>query len=112
MRLTGRGTAVLVVSLGLGVAGFWGRYPLFLLLAVAGLVAVVAAVFMTFRRLGVEVTRDVYPDRVERGTQALGKLKVRNTSARWQRGFLARDTAGGFHRTVQVHGLAPGASRP
>ncbi|GAA3667303.1 hypothetical protein GCM10022267_62230 [Lentzea roselyniae] len=112
MRLTGRGTVVLVVSLGLGAAGFWGRYPLFLLLALAGLVAVVAAVAVTFRRVGVEVTREVYPDRVERGSQALGKLKVRNTSARWQRGFLARDTAGGFHRTVQVHGLAPGTSRP
>lgn len=112
MRLTGRGTAVLVVSLGLGVAGFWGRYPLFLLLAVAGLVAVVAAVSMTLRRVGVEVTRDVYPDRVERGSQALGKLKVHNNSGSWQRGFLARDTAGGFERAVQVHGLAPGASRP
>lgn len=112
MRLTLRGTAVLVVSLFLGTAGFWGRYPLFLLLAAAGLVAVLAAVLVTFRRVGVEVTRDVYPDRVERGSQALGKLKVHNSSARWQRGFLALDTAGGFERAVQVHGLAPGASRP
>ncbi|NUT52532.1 MAG: DUF58 domain-containing protein, partial [Saccharothrix sp.] len=112
MRLTVRGTAVLVVSLGLGAAGLWGRYPLLLLLAAAGLVAVVAAVLVTFRRVGVEVTRDVYPDRVERGSQALGKLKVHNSSGSWQRGFLALDTAGGFERAVQVHGLAPGASRP
>ncbi|MFD5827538.1 DUF58 domain-containing protein [Lentzea sp. NPDC060358] len=112
MRLTVRGVAVLVASPGLGAAGLWGRYPLFLLLSAAGLVAVVAAVLVTARRVDVEVTREVHPDRVERGAQALGKLKVRNPSARWQRGFLAVDTAGGYHRTVQVHGLAPGASRP
>jgi uncharacterized protein (DUF58 family) len=69
-------------------------------------------VLVTVRRVSVEVTREVYPERVERGSPALGKLKVHNPSAGWQRGFLAVDVAGGFHRTVQVYGLAPGKSRP
>jgi uncharacterized protein (DUF58 family) len=112
MRLTVRGTAVLVVSAALLGAGLWGRYPLFLLLGVAGLAAVVVAIVVTVRGVRVAVTRDVYPDRVQRGEQALGKLKVRNTSKRWQSGFTAVDQAGRFHRTVRVHGLAPGAEKP
>ncbi|KJK43446.1 hypothetical protein UK23_33295 [Lentzea aerocolonigenes] len=112
MRLTVRGTAVLVVSAALLTAGLWGRYPLFLLLGVAGLAAVVMAVVVTARGVRVSVTRDVYPDRVERGARALGKLKVRNTSLRWQRGFTALDEAGRFERVVRVHGLAPGAEKP
>lgn len=118
MRLTPRGIALLVVSAGLLAGGFWGSYPLFLALGGILLGAVVAAVLVTARGLHVTVSREVYPDRVERGRPALAKLLVKNPGVKRHGGFLANDRlandrlandrAGRGSRTVRVRALAPG----
>jgi uncharacterized protein (DUF58 family) len=108
MRLTPRGVALLVVSVLLLVAGQWGKYPVFLALGGVLLGAVVAAVLVTARGLHVTVTREVYPDRVERGRPALAKLRVRNPAGKRHGAFLASDRAGSGSRTVRVRALTPG----
>ncbi|MEU0510897.1 DUF58 domain-containing protein [Amycolatopsis sp. NPDC006125] len=108
-RLTGRGVAVLVAAVPLLVFGQWGGYPLLRALGAVALVAVLAAVAVTARGLGVEVRRAVYPDRVERGSAALARLRVRNPGQRRQAAFLATDGIGGQAQTVSVRALAPGA---
>ncbi len=109
MRLTARGVVLLVVSvLLLGVAE-WAGYPLFRVLGAVGLAAVVAAVVVTARGLRVDVTREVYPDRVERGRPALAKLTVRNLAGHRQRGFDAWDKAGSAVQTVRIRPLAQDA---
>jgi uncharacterized protein (DUF58 family) len=109
MRLTGRGVAVLIIAVLLLVAAEWAGYTLFRVLAGIGLGAVVAAIAVTARGLRVAVTREVYPDRVERGRPALAKLRVRNPSAKRQRGFYALDRAGDGASTIVVRALQPGA---
>jgi len=108
MRLTPRGVVLLIVSVLLLAGGFWGSYPLFLALGGVLLGAVVAAVLVTARGLHVTVSREVYPDRVERGRPALAKLLVKNPGAKRHGGFLANDRAGRGSRTVRVRALAPG----
>lgn len=108
MRLTLRGIAVTAGSVALLVVGEWAGYPLFRVLAALGLSAVLAAVAGTARGLRVEVTREVHPDRVQRGQAALAKLRVRNTAPWRQRAFYAGDRVGGAARTVPVRSLDPG----
>ncbi|GIJ48429.1 hypothetical protein Val02_53150 [Virgisporangium aliadipatigenens] len=109
MRLTRRGVVVLVLSVLLLGAGWWGGYPFGRALGAIGLAAVVAALLLTARGLTADVTRTVYPDRVERGRTALVTLKVRNRSGRRRGGFLAADPAAGAVRTVRVQPLRAGA---
>lgn len=109
MRLTARGVALLVVSVLLLVAAEWLGYVLFRVLGAVGLAAVAAAVAVTARGLRVDVEREVYPDRVERGSPALAKLQVRNLATHRQRGFDAFDKAGSAVRTVRIRPLAPDA---
>jgi uncharacterized protein (DUF58 family) len=109
MRPTPRGAAVFVVSVVLIATAEWAGYPLFRVLGATGLGALLAAVAVTARGMRVAVSRDVYPDRVERGRPALAKLRVRNLAGRHQPGFSAWDRAGGSTRTVQVRALAAGA---
>lgn len=109
LPLTGRGWVVLAVaalSYGFGV---WAGYPLFRALGGVALGALLAAVALTARQPRVDVRRDVYPDRVERGRPALATLRVRNTRSRWQAAFVARDVACGATERVDVRRLAPGA---
>lgn len=98
MRLTTRGIAVLIAAAACAGFGFGLGYPLFQ--ALAGLLAgaVLAALAATVRRPDVDVSRDVYPDRVERGRPALARLQVRNADG----GFTARDRCGPHERTVVV----------
>ncbi|GAB3586141.1 hypothetical protein GCM10027445_64520 [Amycolatopsis endophytica] len=109
MRLTGRGVAVLVAAVPLLVFGHWGGYPLLRALGAVALVAVLAAVVITARGLKVEVRRDVYPDRVERGSAALARLRVKNPGEGRQPAALATDGLGGRTQTVRIRPLAPGA---
>ena len=107
MRLTGRGTAVLisaVVAYGLGELG---GYPLFRALGGLGLGAVLAAVLLTIRGPKVSVQRGLTPDRVERGRAALATLRVRNTGSSWQPGFDAHDSAGTERQQVRIRRLGP-----
>ncbi len=110
VRLTPRGVAFLVVSLLLFGGGQWGGYPLLRALGAAGLGAVAAAVALTARRVRVDVTRAVHPDRVERGEPALARLTA-TAPGRRQSGCYATDRAGRFRRTVRIPPLHPGVSR-
>lgn len=106
---TGRGIAVLVAAVVFAVVGIRAGYPLFTALAGVALGALVAAFALTVRRPHVEVRRDLYPDRVERGRPALATLRVRNAGTRLQAALSAYDVAGDFRRRVRLRRLAPGA---
>ncbi|MFD9965437.1 DUF58 domain-containing protein [Amycolatopsis sp. NPDC058986] len=107
MRPTRRGVVVLAATPVLFAAGQWAGYPLFLALAGFCGGILLAAVALTARRPRVRVTREVYPERVERGGAAFAKLRVRSTANRRQAGFTAGDRIGsGFH-AVAVPALLP-----
>jgi uncharacterized protein (DUF58 family) len=108
-RLTRRGWAVLVAAVATYVCGAWVGFPVLRALGGAGVGAVAAALVVTARRPRVVVTREVYPDRVQRGRPAFARLRVHNDSPRRHGGFTAGDRVdGGFH-AVAVRPLAPGA---
>ena len=108
-RLTRRGWAVLAGAVLVYAAGAWAGFPVLRALAGAALGAVLAALVVTARRPRVTVTREVYPDRVQRGRTAFARLRVHNPGTRGHGGFIAGDRIdGGFH-AVSVRPLAPGA---
>ena len=108
-RLTPRGWAVLAGAVLAYAAGEWVGFPMLRALAGAALGAVVAALVITARRPRVTVTREVYPDRVQRGRPAFARLRVHNSGSRRHGAFIAGDRIdGGFH-AVAVRPLAPGA---
>ncbi|HEY3468189.1 MAG TPA: DUF58 domain-containing protein [Amycolatopsis sp.] len=107
--LTRRGTGVLAGTVVLFSAGQWAGYPFFLAIAGAGAGALVAAVLLTGRRPRVAVTREIYPDRVERGKPAVATLRVHNPTGRRQVAFSAGDRLGGGLRAVRIRALAPNA---
>lgn len=109
MRLTKRGIGTLVAAACLFGLGFVAGYPILLGLAAAAVGAVATAVAVSGRRPRVEVTRRVYPDRVERGRPAFVALRVRNPQARRQAAFTATDQVAGRPLTMSVRSLAAGA---
>lgn len=109
LPLTRRGWAVLVLAIAGYTGGVLAGYPVFRALAGVAFGGVVAAVLLTLRGPRVEVRRDLYPDRVERGRAALATLHVRNTGTRWQPALAAQDIAGDVREQVEVRRLAPGA---
>lgn len=111
MRLTRRGVGVLAAAALLIALGLVAGYPLLLALGAIALGAVVAAVAVAGRRPRVEVIRQLYPDRVERGGRAGITLRVHNSGTRRQSGFVAVDRVGTFTLTVAVRSLAAGAEQ-
>ncbi|HEY4019896.1 MAG TPA: DUF58 domain-containing protein [Pseudonocardiaceae bacterium] len=107
IRLTGRGIGVLGGSIVLGIGGVVLGYPSLTLLGTAAFGSVVAAVLVATRRPHVVVSRQVYPDRVQRGGRAVAQLRVHNTGARWQSEFTALDRVGHGLRSVTVRALPP-----
>jgi uncharacterized protein (DUF58 family) len=107
--LTRRGWTVLVAAIGLYAVGLLAGYVVFRALAGVAVGAVIAAILLTSRPPRVEVRRDLYPDRVERGRPALATLRVRNAGSRWQAALSAWDVAGEAREQVAVRRLAPGA---
>lgn len=99
---------MLLASIALYLLGEWAGYAVFRALAGPGLGAVLVALLLTARRPRVAVSRDVFPDRVERGRPALARLRVRNPSSRRQPGFTAQDAAGPGRQAVTVRALPPG----
>ena len=78
--------------------GEWAGFPVLRVLSGAAFGAVAAALVLTARRPRVVVTREVYPDRVQRGRPAFARLRVHNDSPRRHGGFTAGDRVdGGFH---------------
>ena len=110
MILTRRGLGVLVgslVSYGLGATL---GIPLLIALATVGLVAVVAAVVMVFRRPRFEVERSIDPVRVTVGDQALGVLRVRNDGARTNPTIWATEPCGTTLVDMAIPRLRPEGS--
>jgi uncharacterized protein (DUF58 family) len=108
-RLTRRGWAVLVTAVVAYVCGAWVGFPVLRALGGAGLGAVAAALVVTARRPRVAVTREVYPDRVQRGRPAFARVRVHNDNPRRHGGFTAGDHVDGGYHAVAVRPLAPGA---
>jgi hypothetical protein len=100
---------VLVAAVLAYVCGAWVGFPLLRALGGAGVGAVAAALAVTARRPRVTVTREVYPDRVQRGPAAFARLRVHNETARRHGGFTAGDQVDGGYHSVAVRPLAPGA---
>ncbi|WP_242906836.1 DUF58 domain-containing protein [Actinomadura terrae] len=92
---TAAGSAVLYA------AGWWLGYPEPATLAVAGLAAVVAAALWTLPRPRLEVRREIAPERVGRGEDAVGVLHVTSTG-RGVRGMTAHDGLGPSSKGVAV----------
>nr|WP_042193974.1 DUF58 domain-containing protein [Kibdelosporangium sp. MJ126-NF4]CEL20989.1 FIG002343: hypothetical protein [Kibdelosporangium sp. MJ126-NF4]CTQ95497.1 FIG002343: hypothetical protein [Kibdelosporangium sp. MJ126-NF4] len=111
MRLTRRGIATLVAAVVLVVAGLLVGYPVLLMLGAIAFCAVVAAVAVAGRKPRVDVVRDVYPDRVERGSRAGIVLRVHNPGARWQSAFTAVDRLGASTLRIAVRALPPGGEQ-
>ncbi|MGY6651630.1 DUF58 domain-containing protein [Amycolatopsis sp. TRM77291] len=109
MRLTGRGTGLLVAAVLLYGAGELAGHPLLRVLAGAAVGALLAGIALAIRRPRVEVRRDVFPDRVERGRPAMARLLVGNPGTRRQAGFTAREHGEhGAELAVTVRPLPPG----
>lgn len=112
MRLTRRGVLTLVAAVVLFVTGQLAGYPLLLALGSIAAAAVVAALAVAGRRPRVDVTRNMHPDRVERGSGAVYTLLVRNPGTRRQAGFSAVDRMGPRTLSIAVRPLAGGAEQP
>ncbi|MBW4717145.1 DUF58 domain-containing protein [Saccharothrix obliqua] len=111
MRLTRRGAGTLVGAVALVALGLVAGHPLLLALGAIAVGAVVAALAVTARRPGVEVIRELFRDRVERGGRAGITLRVHNPAPRRQAGFTAVDRVGDHALTVTVRSLAAGAEQ-
>lgn len=110
MRPTRRGIAILVSAIALYGAGEAFGFPLFRVLAGAALGMLVAGMVAAARRPTVDVSRELYPNRVECGRAALAVLRVRNPGHRRHPGFTAGDLLDGGRHVVTVRELPPGAT--
>ncbi|GAA4241959.1 DUF58 domain-containing protein [Actinomadura meridiana] len=108
--LTPLGWGTAAVSVPLYAAGWWLGYPEPAMLAVAGLVAVVAAALWTLPRPNLDVRREIAPTKVARGEPAVGVLHVTN-KGRGARGLSAYDAAGSEPVAVRVPRLRAGGTR-
>src|SRR5690606_32315880 len=112
LPLTRRGWGVLALAVSAYAVGVALGYPLFRALGGIAAGVLLAAVLMTVRRPRVEVRRELYPDRVERGRPALAGLHVRNTGSRAQPALTAHDLTGdsaAAAERVAIRRLPPGA---
>lgn len=110
MRLTGRGIVVLLSAIAFYGIGEALGFPLFRVLAGSALGLLLAGILVAARRPTVEVSRELYPNRVECGRAALALLRVRNPGVRRHPGFTARDLLDGGQHFVNVRELPPGAT--
>lgn len=109
--LTRRGWGVLVVALVLAVpAGLLGSRELATLTA-CGLVAVVLAVGWVARRPRLEVSREIYPHRVMRDEEAIGRVSVANRAMLPSTPAVALDPCGSSVAEIDLPRLAPGRQR-
>jgi uncharacterized protein (DUF58 family) len=111
MRLTRRGWCTLAAAVVLVALGVVAGYPVLVTLGAIAVGAVVAAVGVAGRRPRVEVIRELFPDRVERGGRAGVTLRVHNPGSRRQAGFTAVDRVGADRVTVAVRPLGAGAEQ-
>lgn len=82
MRLTPLGRRLTLTALLLTGAGYALGYPAFVLLGVGALAVLAVAAVTLAARPKVELSREVFPDRVTRGEPAVGLLTARSTARR------------------------------
>lgn len=111
MRLTRRGVCTLVAAVVLVALGLVAGYPVLVTLGAVAVGAVAAALAVAGRRPRVEVIRELFPDRVERGERAVLTLRVHNPGSRRQAGFIAVDRVGSERVSMSVRALAAGAEQ-
>ncbi|MQY09575.1 DUF58 domain-containing protein [Actinomadura macrotermitis] len=105
----GRGIAA--ASVVLYALGWWLGYPEPAMLAVAGLLAVVAALLWTLPAPRLEIRREIAPRKVARGEPAAGVLHVVNAGRGLRGGLVAHDAAGPETVAVRVPRLRAGGRR-
>jgi uncharacterized protein (DUF58 family) len=111
MRLTRRGVCTIVVAAVLVALGLAAGYPVLVTLGAIAFGALAAAVGVAGRRPRVEVIRQLFPDRVQRGARAGISLRVHNPGTRRQAGFTAIDRVGADRVTIAVRALPAGAEQ-
>jgi uncharacterized protein (DUF58 family) len=106
--LTGSGRAVAVAAVVLTVVGWLLDWPEFVVLGLAGLLALLtAAVWMAFGP-DVSVTREISPLRVTEGETARGVITIVNRSERRSPSLLAIEHVGPREVVVPLPSLAAG----
>jgi uncharacterized protein (DUF58 family) len=108
--LTPVGRAVLGGTVVAYVAGWGLGYTELLVVAAAGLLAVVLALVWTWPRPRVAVERTISPERVVRGDPAEARLSVANPTRRRLPALRLRDRVGTRYVDVMLPRAAPGAS--
>ena len=111
MRLTLPGGLTAAVSAALLVAAYVLGYPRLAVLGVGGLAALATGVASAARRPALEMTREVFPSRVQRGEPAVGMLTITNHSRLAGARIEARDAFGDQELAVPVPYLRGGACR-
>jgi uncharacterized protein (DUF58 family) len=101
---------VLTCAIVLYAAGLLLGLPVLRALGGCALGAFVVAVLPVLSRLKPAVTRNVHPDRVQRGGTAFAELVVGNAGSFRQAAFVARDTIGDEVREIPVRALPAGGS--
>jgi uncharacterized protein (DUF58 family) len=108
MRITARGTALLIAGPPLLAAGFLSGYPELVVLGCAALLAVALAAAYAAWRPALAVTRRAEPDRVTRGEDSRMTLTVRNSGRFGAATLIAHDRCGPTTVPVPVLRLRPG----
>jgi uncharacterized protein (DUF58 family) len=108
--LTPVGRAVLGGTVVAWVAGWGFGYTELLVVAAAGLLAVVLALAWTWPRPRVAVERTISPERVVRGEPAEAQLSVANPTRRRLPALRLRDQVGDRYVDVMLPRAAPGAT--
>ncbi|WP_194904665.1 DUF58 domain-containing protein [Catenulispora rubra] len=91
---TARGWGVAAAAVLSSGAGWWFGYPELAVPGVAGILALAVAVFWVVRSPGVEVIRDLAPERVSRGEAAIAVLTCSQRGRRGWAGVHAVDRFG------------------
>ncbi|QJY47934.1 DUF58 domain-containing protein [Pseudonocardia broussonetiae] len=112
MRLTARGVALLVCATVLLAAGVLLGLPVLRALAGVAAGAVLVAVVPALGRLRPSITRELHPDRVQRGTPAVAQLVVANPTDSRQSAFTAVERIGNTVQEIEIRSLpARGSTR-
>jgi uncharacterized protein (DUF58 family) len=93
MRLTASGARLLVAAVVLLAAGYAVAWPALVVLGTGAALAIVAAAVLLAAGPRVELSREVFPDRVPRGDVAVGLLTARRVAGRGTAGLATPLTA-------------------
>lgn len=108
MRLTRTGVAILIGSLAVVALGLALGVDLLTGMGVAGLVALTLAVITVLEPPRIDVTRNVWPPEVDRGSPAQVNLQFLGTTTRRPRAFTVIETVAGQRRVAALPKIGGG----